>query len=205
MRKLTTFLTALVVLATVAGCSSSSSDGKSSDKTTTTASKTSTTADKAPATTDPKVAGATAQDYATNWATGLSSGDESSGQLVLGKDEATCVAAKWVDAIGVQAFKDADVTPDDVNNADFDGSVLDISPKGGQAMYDAFAPCKVDVVDLFVTSLTQGLDQSKVDCATKNVDAKKVEALLVKTFSNQNNDAEFTSLTGGLSKACGIG
>lgn len=205
MRKLSTLLTALVLVAAVAGCSSSSSDGKGSDKTTTTASKSSTTADKAPATTDPDVAGATAEDYATNWATGLSSGDAASGQLVLGKDEATCVAAKWVDAIGVQAFKDADVTPDDVNNAGFEGSVLDISPEVGQEMYDSFGSCKVDVVALFVTSITQGLDQSKVDCATKNVEAKQVEALLVKTFSNQDNNAEFTSLTGALGQICGIG
>ncbi len=150
------------------------------------------------------MADATAEDYATAFVINLSSGKKDEGNLVLSEDEATCVAPRLVDAIGVQTFQDTDVTPDDIEQPRLRRAPCSTSARsvGEEIVRGRSAACNVDIVALFAESLTAGLTAEQQSCVAENVDAKQVEALLVKTFSTGESDTEFEAVIEDLTQKC---
>jgi len=204
MRK-PSLLVCVVVLAfaAVACGSSGGSDATDTTDTTKAADATTTTeSDGPPVTVDDSVADLTEDDYTEAFAANLSGGDKDSGQLVIGEDEAACVAPLWVDVIGVDALQAAGLTTDDVADPAFDGSVIDIDEDQGQEMVDAFETCDVDIYALFAESLTGGLTPEQQSCVAENQDKELVNELLVKTFADEDSDAVFEEVIGDLTTKC---
>lgn len=202
MRKLLVLVCALTLAGTVAGCSSSGgSDGADADPTTTTSEAKATTTTAAKGGGDVEI---TPAEYITAFVTNLSSGSKDDGNLVLTEEQATCVAPKFVDAITAETLNEHDITTDDVADPGFDGSGLGLTEAQGEQLVDAFGACDVDIVALFAESLTMGMTTDQQACAAENVDPDLTRALLVKTFSTGESDAEFEAVIGDLTAACDL-
>jgi hypothetical protein len=189
-------LVGVLALSTMAACGDDddSSDGGAS--TTVASSGTSvTTAGSATTTGDVE---ASEQEYVDALVKSFQSSDGS--ELHLTSDQAECVAPKWIRTIGVDRLHDKGVEPSDIgdDSSDTDLSDLGLSEAEGNAMYDAFGDCKVDVRALFVTSLSAGEEMS--DDTKQCVDDAVTEDLL--------RELLVTSITkgdAGLSDKSGIG
>lgn len=204
MRALLALFTALALAVSASACSSDSSDGTKKATTTTTSGSDSGSA-KTTTTVDQAAQDASEADYLAAFKKGLTSGDKSKGDLVIDKSAADCMAKGWLDAITVETLKKSQTSPDDVAKPGFDPTGLDLSEAQATAMVDTFGSCKVDVTALFVESLTQGMTAEQQACAAKTVTKEMVDPLLVKAFSGQKSDDEFSTISDALSKACKLG
>ncbi|MCU1369752.1 MAG: hypothetical protein JWO77_946 [Ilumatobacteraceae bacterium] len=219
MRKLIAVSCALTFALVAAGCGSSGgSDGSGSTTTTTKASATTTTTNttKGSATTTTTDASETtttvagddggdpgdADGYAASLVTSLTSGSKENGDLVITEEQAECVAPKIVELVTVEGFTEADISVDDAAASGFDPEDLGLDEGQGQELFDAFGACDVDLVAQFAESITIGLDDEQAACAAENVDAGLVEALLVKSFSTGESDAEFDAVLADLETTC---
>lgn len=211
MRKLVTlFLVAVLALA-AAGCGSSgSSDGGKDDPTTTKAEGTTTTApdggDEAddedePAPPPTKVTEAA---YIAAFTKGMSTGDEKNGQLVLPAAAAKCVAPKFVAAATVKLLNRAGVTVEDAENPSFDVAQVGLDEDQAQALLDAYAACDFDIYGALASALTAGLGDDVASCTAENIDHDLADAMLVKTFSSGESDAEFEALLTDLQSTCDL-
>ena len=205
MRKLLTLLLVSVLAVVAAGCGASGGSDSSGDNSTTTESKATTTEpDDAPTDTSGTSVDVSAEDYTAAFVSNLSTGSIDDGDLVIAADEAECVAPRFLDAITVEVLQENEVTPEDVSEPSWDGSDLGLSLDQGQLLVDSFGECDVDIFTLFATSLTVGLTEEQQACAVENVDPDLTEALLVKTFSTGDNDAEFEAVIGDLTSKCDL-
>ncbi|MFN8018398.1 MAG: hypothetical protein U0P45_09770 [Acidimicrobiales bacterium] len=194
----------------VSGCSTSGSDasdgGDKADTTEATA-KTTTSKPKDATTTTSSggssQGGADREAYVTALATGLSSGDKDT-DLVLGEDEASCVAEKWIDAITVATLQDQDVDPKDVAEPGWDTTGFGLSKAQGGAMVDAFDPCGVDIYDELASALSGGFTDAQIACVRKEIDRDLARELLVVTFAGGEGTTEFEALIGQLTEACNL-
>lgn len=61
--------------------------------------------------------------------------------------QAECLAERWVGTIGVDRFKAAGVTPEDIASDDYDDdfSAFEITEAEGNELYDGFAACDIDI------------------------------------------------------------
>ena len=184
------------------GCGSSGgSDSSDTTEAKAGGSKTTTTA-KATTTADPG-SDADRAAYVEALTTGLSSGDEAV-DLVVGKDEAACIAPKFVDAMTVATLKEKDVDPKDMAEPGWDSSGLGLSKAQGAAMVDAFEPCGVDIYEKFVAALTGGFTDEQVACASENLDEDLARDLLVVTFAGSEGTTEFEAVIEQLTTACDL-
>jgi len=200
MRKLLVIVSVLTLAVVGAGCGSSGgSDSAGDDATTTTGAKTTTTEGT---TEDP--GDVTADGYTSAFIINLSGGSKEDGNLVISEEEATCVAPRFVDAITVKTLQDNDVTTADIEDPGFDGSALGLSEEQGEQLVDAFGACDVDITALFAESFTAGMTAEQQSCVAENVDADLTKALLVKTFSTGESDAEFEAVIADLTEKCDL-
>ena len=75
--------------------------------------------------------------------------------LPMSREQADCLAPRWVDTIGVDRFEAAGVTPEDIKNddktADFEEFTL--SESEAEVMYDAFGQCDVNLREMMIESM----------------------------------------------------
>ena len=204
MRKLLPVLCVVGLAFVVVGCGTSGGSDSSS-ATTTTVAKTSTTAasGNSGSGSDSTTAGS-ASDYTNAFITNLSTGSTADGQLVVTPAQATCVAPRWVKVMTVSKLRASGKTPKDVADPAFDGASLKLTPAQGTALTAAFAPCHVDIAELFARAITTGLTAEQQQCAVENIDGDKAKSMVSKTFSNGNTDAELAAIKADLIKDCNL-
>ncbi|MEZ5181614.1 MAG: hypothetical protein R2702_07050 [Acidimicrobiales bacterium] len=208
MRKLLVALTSLLLVAGLAGCGGSGGSGGSEGSDAEAAMT--TTADEGEATTSAPdgeaapVAGR--DDYVAAMADNLSSGSEDDGQLVLERDQAECMAPRWVDAITVELLQAQEVTPAELADPDFSASLSDLAldADAAGAMVDAFDACDVDLVGLFASAFTQGLGEDVTACVAQEADPALIRDVLVASFSGGDGETPLTALLDQLRPVCDL-
>ena len=106
-------------------------------------------------------------------------------ELQIDREQAQCLAPKWVDAIGTDRLAAAGVEPRDfAAEGDVDLSEVGLSEDDGGAMYDAFGECDIDVKTIFVESFSAGRDVSEEDknCLTDAMSDDLLRRIMVTTF-----------------------
>lgn len=203
VRRVTLVVMAVLLVGLVAGCSSG---GSSSDGTSGTTKKT-LPPDDGTTTADPVNPGlqATRADYIRAFADSLSTGDKTKGQLVVPRKAALCIAGHWVDALTMETLLNSKSAISDLSRPGFDIASIDVNPRKAQAMVDAFATCKQDLVVLFLDSLPVKLTAEQKACRLKNTNHALVETMLVKTLGEYDASSEFSQMSADWKSACGIG
>jgi hypothetical protein len=127
-------------------------------------------------------ADATEDDYLAAIERSLARGAET-GQLVISSEQAECVAPKWLDIIGFDRLTEQGITPAQIgDDIDDDGSALSdlgLTEDEGNALYDAFGECSVDVEQQFLTAITDELNQEAAACVADAVSGDLLRRLLV--------------------------
>jgi len=132
---------------------------------------------------------AEAQPYVDAIGAQFRTGDES--ELQLSQEQADCVAPRWVDAIGVDTFEAEGVTPEEITDESEDElPTLGLDESQGNALYDAFEDCDVDVPALLLDSIVAGgdIDDATRDCLQDALDGDLVRSLMVAVVT-QGDDA----------------
>jgi hypothetical protein len=111
-------------------------------------------------------ADATEDDYLAAIVRSLSDGPE--GEVRTTPEQAECMAPKWLATVGVERLKEHDIAPSMIgdDNSD-DGSALadlGLTEAEGNALYDAFGECGVELREEFVQSMTEDLDADAAAC-----------------------------------------
>ncbi|WP_421121121.1 hypothetical protein ACE2AJ_07585 [Aquihabitans daechungensis] len=200
MRRLLVIASVLTLAVVGAGCGSSGGSDPGGDATTTTAEVGTTTTEAS----GEDAGGATAEEYTAAYVVNLSSGKKDEGNLVLTEEEAACVAPRFVDVITAEALREGEVTPADVEDPSFEPSDVGLSVDQGTQLVDAFGACDVDIIALFVESFTLGMTPEQQACAAENVDPDLTKALLVKSLSTEEADAEFEAVLDDLDADCNL-
>ncbi|HWJ98667.1 MAG TPA: hypothetical protein VNQ33_10940 [Acidimicrobiales bacterium] len=208
MRKLLVLTCAITLALVVAGCGSSGGSDGAEGTTTTKGDATTTTAADDTSTTagdgDVAPTDVTAEQYAAAFAAGLTSGDADGTDLVLPKDAAECVAPKFVDIVTVETLNQAGITAEDASESGFEPGGLGLDASQGAAIVAAFGECHFDIYAELAKGLTAGLGEDVQQCTAANIDHDLADAMLAKTFSTGENDAEFEALLADLQKTCDL-
>jgi hypothetical protein len=118
-------------------------------------------------------------------------------ELQINREQAQCLAPLWVEAIGVDRLAAAGVEPRDfAEEGDVDLTTVGLTDNDGNAMYDAFGECDIDVKTLFVESFSADRDVSEADqdCLADAMSDDLLRRIMVITFVegeealNQNED-----------------
>jgi hypothetical protein len=118
--------------------------------------------------------------------------------LGLDEETATCFAAAGVNTVGVEAFKDADVSPEDLANADSIGS-LDIEIPDGAVEDLAAALEDCNLAKAFSSALIQGMvaasgsevSDDAVACMGDHIDeADFANAAALSTLSKSTDEGD---------------
>ncbi|CAN5560955.1 hypothetical protein BH10ACT1_BH10ACT1_04840 [soil metagenome] len=200
MSKLTLGLCALALVAGLAGCSGSESDGATSSSTTRVAAAGASTTTTAPASTGPVGDEAS---YTSSLATGLASGGDG-GELQVTDGEAACVAPKWVATIGVDALVAKGVAADAMADPNFSFPDLDLSEEQAGPMVDAFTGCGVDIFVQFRKVLTTGLTATQATCVDGEISDADVRAFLSESLRSADAGEAVTQKITEVSQACDL-
>ncbi len=115
--------------------------------------------------------------------------DDSSG-LTLSDTQASCLAPKFINAIGVDTLKAKGITPDDMGSeSDTDLTDFGLSDAQGGQLYDGFKACKVDVRSLFLSGMTEDSEMSAADkkCLDDNFDDALLKDVVVLSLTKGEN------------------
>ena len=106
-------------------------------------------------------------------------------ELEIDREQAQCLAPRWVETIGPDRLAEAGIEPEDFSSeGDVDLSTADLSEDDGNEMYDAFEACGIDVKNLFVQSMAndEELSTEDVECLEGAIDDDLMRRILVTTF-----------------------
>jgi hypothetical protein len=106
-------------------------------------------------------------------------------ELQIDREQAQCLAPRWVEAIGVDRLKAAGIEPQDFSEqGDVDLTKVGLSEDDGNAMYDAFGECDIDVETVFVESFSAERDVSEEDkdCLADAMSDDLLRRIMVTTF-----------------------
>lgn len=112
--------------------------------------------------------------------------EDDSGGMTLSDAQASCLAPKFVDTIGVDTLEAKGVTPEDMgSDSDTDLTDLGLSEAQGGQLYDAFGACKIDVRELFLSGMGNDSELSADDkkCLEDNFDDALVKQVMVITLT----------------------
>ena len=127
-------------------------------------------------------ADATEDDYLAAIESSLTSG-AGTGQMATSSEQAECVAPKWLDTIGVDRLKEQGIGPAQIgDDIDDDGSALSdlgLTEDEGNALYDAFGDCGVDIEQQFLTAITDDLNEEAAACVADAVSGDLLRRLHV--------------------------
>ncbi len=187
---------AAVVLA--AGCGDDDDDAADTTAGTTAGTSSGTTAASS-GTTGPRsggtAGGADAQAYVDAMIDSFDNSDPD--ELQINREQAQCLAPLWVEAIGADRLAAAGIEPRDfAEEGNVDMTTVGLTDNDGNAMYDAFGECDIDVKTLFVESFSADRDVSEADqdCLADAMSDDLLRRIMVITFVegeeavNQNED-----------------
>src|SRR5262249_2836443 len=103
-------------------------------------------------------------------------------QLQINREQAQCLAPKWVDTIGADRLNAAGIEPQDFSEeGNVDLTKVGLSEDDGNAMYDAMGDCDIDIRNLFVQSLAAGrsLSDDTVQCIDDALDDNLLRRIMV--------------------------
>jgi hypothetical protein len=106
-------------------------------------------------------------------------------ELRLDRAQAECVAPRWVEIMQVERLQEAGIEPEDIaGDADPDLSTLGLSEADGNALYDTFGECDVDVQALFIESFAADdeLSEEVKDCLAGAFDDDLLRRIMATTF-----------------------
>jgi hypothetical protein len=106
-------------------------------------------------------------------------------ELQINREQAQCLAPRWVDAIGADRLAAAGIQPRDFGaEGDVDLTEVGLSEDDGNAMYDAFGECDIDVKAVFVESFSADRDVSEDDknCLADAMSDDLLRRIMVTTF-----------------------
>jgi hypothetical protein len=87
-------------------------------------------------------------------------------ELQIDREQAQCLAPRWVETIGPERLADAGIEPEDfAAEGEVELSEIGLSEDDGNALYDAFAECDIDVRTLLVESIAADEELSDEDAA----------------------------------------
>lgn len=194
----------LVVLAfaaplLVVGCGSSGGDdkasptteksdgakGESADSTTTTEDQ---TEDTEPDDGDAPVSG-DAKAYVDAMAANLANSGEGD-DLQLTEDQANCLAPRWVRTVGVDRFKEAGVSPQDIedDSSTIDFAEIKLSESDANKMYDAFGACDVNLRDMMMESMAgDDVPAAARECMEKVLTEDAIRKLMILGLTGQDD------------------
>ncbi len=138
-------------------------------------------------------ADATEADYVAAIERSLRTGDG----LTTTSEEAECIAPKWLDTIGIDRLKEHDIAPsqigDDVND---DGSALSdlgLTDDEGNALFDAFGDCDVDIGAKFIDLVTEGQSAEVTTCIADALTADLLRRLMVSSIVEAQPDDQLSA------------
>jgi hypothetical protein len=181
---------AAVVL--VAGCGDDDDDGTGAGTTEGGAAASPTTAGSPTTAASPTTAGsapsgtaptADAQAYVDAMIDSFDNADPD--ELQIDREQAQCLAPKWVDTIGTDRLAAAGIEPQDfAAEGDVDLTTVGLTEDDGNAMYDSMAECDIDVKTLFVNGFADERDVSAEDrqCFTDALDDDLLRRIMVTTL-----------------------
>ena len=179
-------LIAAAAVVLVAGCGDDDDDAAGTT-TATTAGTSSGTTGASSGTTGPRSGGtaevADAQAYVDAMIESFDNSDPD--ELQINREQAQCLAPRWVEAIGNDRLAAAGVEPRDfAEEGDVDLTTVGLTDSDGSAMYDAFGECDVDVKTLFVESFSADRDVSAADqdCLADAMSDDLLRRIMVTTF-----------------------
>jgi hypothetical protein len=112
--------------------------------------------------------------------------EDDSGGMTLSDAQASCLAPKFINTIGVDTLKAKGVTPEDMGSeSDTDLTDLGLSEAQGGELYDAFGACKIDVRALFISGIGNDSELSADDkkCLEDNFDDALLKQVMVITLT----------------------
>ena len=106
-------------------------------------------------------------------------------ELQIDREQAQCLAPRWVEAIGPERLAEAGIEPEDFSSdQDVDLSTVGLTEDDGNEMYDAFEACGIDIKNVFVQSMAtdEELSAEDAECLEGAVDDDLLRRILVTTF-----------------------
>ena len=106
-------------------------------------------------------------------------------ELQIDREQAQCLAPKWVDTIGTDRLAAAGIEPQDfAAEGNVDLTTVGLTEDDGNAMYDSMAECDIDVKELFVDGFADERDVSAEDrqCFTDALDDDLLRRIMVTTL-----------------------
>jgi hypothetical protein len=97
---------------------------------------------------------AEAQPYVDAMKVSMANSQDESDPFNLSEGQIDCMAPRMINAVGVDRLEEAGVTPEDIENDtdSMDFSDLDLSEDDGNAIYDAFGACDINLRDVMMES-----------------------------------------------------
>jgi hypothetical protein len=191
-----------LAMAVLAGCGDDD-DGGATATTRASATTTATSTGGTATGTTVSAADATEDDYLAAIVRSLSEGPP--GEVRTTPEQAECMAPKWLGTVGVERLKAHDIAPSMIgdDNSD-DGSALadlGLTEAEGNALYDAFGDCGVDLRHEFVQSMTAELNASAAACVGEAMTDDLLRRLMVASIvqgdgaldTNEELAADFSS------------
>lgn len=127
----------------------------------------------------------------------------------LTEDQNRCFAEAVVTGLGVEAFEEAGVTPDDIRENPDDSPSdlgLEFSEEQADGFWDAANEC-VDVRELFLESMSQGqeLTDEQKACLAEGLDEEFIKTIFLASFTEdaESFDEETTNRLAEVMGACG--
>jgi hypothetical protein len=164
---------------TAAGTSAGTSSGTTGASSSTTGASSGTTVPRPGGT----ARGADAQAYVDAMIQSFDNSDPD--ELQINREQAQCLAPLWVEAIGADRLAAAGIEPQDfAEEGDVDLTTVGLTEDNGNAMYDAFGECDIDVKTLFVDSFSADRDVSEEDqvCLADAMSDDLLRRIMVTTF-----------------------
>jgi hypothetical protein len=106
-------------------------------------------------------------------------------ELQIDREQAQCLAPRWVEVMGPDRLAEAGIQPEDfAAEGDVDLSAVGLTEDDGNELYDAFAACDIDVKTLFVDGFTSGRGISAEDreCFADALDDDLLRRIMVTTL-----------------------
>jgi hypothetical protein len=125
-----------------------------------------------------------AQPFVDAMVEGLLTGDEGA-EFSLDREQAECLAPRWVDIFRVERLTAAGLDPEDLaSELDGDFASIGLSDEDGNALYDSFADCDVDVKAALVQTMAaqRDLSDDAADCLRETFPDDLVRRVMVTTF-----------------------
>jgi hypothetical protein len=187
MHKTLALLIAGAAVVFAAGCGDDDDDDAAGSTAGTTGGTSSRTTEASSGTTGPQsggtAGGADAQAYVDAMIESFDNSDPD--ELQIDREQAQCLAPRWVEAIGADRLAEAGVEPRDfAEEGNVDLATVGLTDNDGNAMYDAFGECDIDIKTLFVESFSadRNVSEEDQDCLADAMSDDLLRRIMVTTF-----------------------